>query len=77
MSDACAFMEARLVAFALLFVPSEHVRIQPHGDHLFPGGQDHPGIFPEVFIRGVCVGVGVDRNFLMLTEFVVIVSDLP
>ena len=56
-------IDARPVAFTLLLVPSEHVRIQPYGDHLFPGGQDHLGIFPEVFIRGVCVGVGVDRNF--------------
>lgn len=50
-------VNACLVA-PLLPEPFEQVSIKPHGDNLFAARQNNLGIFPEVFIRGVRVGIG-------------------
>jgi len=54
-------VDPRLIA-ALLPEPGQQVRVEPHGDDLFAVRQDDLGIFPELVIRGVCVGVSFNAR---------------
>jgi len=52
-------VDTGLVA-ALLPESAQQVGIQPHRHNFFRRRHNDCGIFPEIFIRAICVGVGRD-----------------